>query len=917
MSNYALIFGNGAGSNASAITPYTGQLPIENATAIGFTARVKGSFINENRILNSSGVLELGAGKISFCLISTGGNVALRIEPSGLTAQQSGNLATTSIDNTAWYLLRMWWDAAGTTKQKMELIRESDGVVLLTATGSDANALPVFAGFGNAAFNYRGGAAGTLLEIDWIALWDSAANVPTGTPTEPLTTATGLIDLWSFNEGTGTTATSSKNSYVATVTGTMSWHLLDIPPVASVTLTYPTSNLNRGATASPTVVLKDASNNVLDNTNYTLSFTTSDSSKISINATTGVITGVLGVASGVVTLTCTAQSVSGTTTAVGVHIPAFSGILRYRPSRIYSESPVELPFLAPDTDYVSKSTGDVTHSPADGAALQTVLTSIAGTSGTVVISLAAGTRYTGNFIFPARSGPTYIYSSKVLDGTLMASVTPSVYHIGGTQTQGGRITHQHSYAVLGASSPLAQIATNNYLPAISFANGAGVGGVIRFEGVDIIQDEAHTDIIESGLVNTGGTNDTYVTSFADAPRQIHFGHYLIHGKDAQAIRRGVLQNGYYVGFRDGSIYGIHKSGTESAGIGGWNSPGVTSVINCLVSGGAQDILYGGAGPAIANIIPRNFTNKWCHLWKDPAKFTFNSGGTAPNYGWKNHYEHKNGAHLLIEDCVLQHLTGDGQNGSNILFQTLNDSNLNPALQRITDITIRRLHIEGGGPLFALVGRAGYSLGGEPIIMPEVPTARILIEHVYGKNVAGTITESYNASGSAPAGWLIQLTTGLTDFIVRHVTAEGRDTAIEFSSAIGVDGEKLTRMTLKDCLLGRGHYGSLSDADGNGQGNAALAHDVDTYTIQNNVFFGNQAEGGDNPANYPASNFYPTDPTGVGFASYVAQDPGALSAGSAYHNAATDGTDIGADTATIASMVSAVKTPDADLPTGVL
>lgn len=917
MSNYALAFGNGAGSNASAITPYTGQLAIENATAIGFTARIKGSFINENRILNNSGVLELAAGKIAFCIVSTGGNVALRMEPSGLTAQQSGNLATSSIDPAKWYLVRMWWDTAAATKQKMELIREVDGVVLLSATGADTNALPVFAGFGNLAFNYRGGTAGTLLEVDWLAVWDSAAHIPTGTPAEPLTTDTGVVSLNHFDENTGTTTTDAKNGWVATITGTFSWDLLTIAPVASVTLTYPVSTLNRGATATPTVVLRDASNNVLNNSNYTLAFSTSDATKISINATTGVITAVRGVASGVVTLTCTVDSISGTTTAVGVHTPAFNGLVRYRPSRVYSLSPVELPFLAPDTDYVVKNAGDVTHSPADGAALQTVLTSIAGTSGTVVIKLTAGTRYTGNFIFPARSGPTYIYSSKMIDGTLPASVTPSVYHIGGTQTQGGRIGHQHSYATLGASSPLAQIATNNYLPAISFAAGAGSGGVIRFEGVDVIQDEAITTIIESGLVNTGGPNDTYFTAFADVPRQIHFGHFLIHGKDAQAIRRGVLQNGYYVGFRDGSIYGIHKSGTESAAIGGWNSPGVASHINLLVSGGAQDILYGGAGPSIPNIIPRNFTTKWCHMWKDPAKFTFNSGGVAPNYGWKNHYEHKNGTHILVEDCVLHHLTGDGQNGSNILFQTLNDSNLTPALQRITDITMRRLHIEGGGPMFALIGRAGYSLGGEPIVMPEVPTARILIEHVYGKNVCGTLTESYNASGSAPAGWLFQLTAGLTDLTVRHVTAEGRDAAILLSQALGVSGEKLTRTNFKDNLIGRGHNGSIFDADGNGQGNIAIAHDIASPNFQNNVFFGNQVEGGDSAANYPSGNFYPADPTGVGFSSYTYQNPGALSAGSAYHNAATDGTDIGADTATIATMAAAVKTPDANLPTGTL
>lgn len=592
------------------------------------------------------------------------------------------------------------------------------------------------------------------------------------------------------------------------------------------------------------------------------------------------------------------------------------GTARYRKARdyAYAGSVVELPWLCPDVNYVPKSLADVTHSPADGTALQSVLAAIAGTSGDVVIKLTAGTRYTGNFIFPVRSGRTYVYSSKVLDGTLMASYPPSQYAIGGTQTRGSRISHPLSYAVAGGGSPLAQMATSAYIPAVSFAVGAKGG--YRFEGVEIMQTEAVTTVIESGLVNTGGPDDTYVTSFANVPENINFGHFLIHGRDSQQIRRGVLQNGFGVGFRDGSVYGIHRSGTESAGIAGWNTPGKAAHINCLISGGAQDVLYGGAGPVVPGLIGRNFTSRWNHFWKDPAKFTWVTGGTAPNYGWKNHYEHKNHTHILLEDCAFEHLTSDGQNGSNILFQCLNDNNIDPAMQRITDITMRNLYVYGGGPLLALIGLIGYSLGGEPIIIPELPTARVLMEQVYAEQIAGVLEESRNASGGFPAGHIIQLSNVVTDTMIRHITAEGRDAGVIFTGQY-TGGLKVVRPTIKDSLIGRGHYGSLFDTEGNGQGSAALAFDTDTPTIQNNVFYGNQVEGGDNAANYPTGNFYPAAAASVGFSSYAQYNPGALSTGSAYHNAATDGTDIGCNKSAIDSMKAAVRTPTADLPTGVL
>lgn len=227
--NYSIQFGNGAGSNGSAITPYTGQSSVENATALGITMRIKGSFINESRAIANGGLIECAAGKITFILkvdLTGGTIVQLLITPDGGSSfVTSATLATSAIDNTKWYTVKMWWDSANATKQGLVLYDDTN-TAIINSTGATNTALNVFAGFGNVALNYNAGVAGSLLEVDWAAVWDSAANIPAGAPTEPAASATGLLALWSFNEGTGASATDTKNGWVATVSGTYSWQLL-------------------------------------------------------------------------------------------------------------------------------------------------------------------------------------------------------------------------------------------------------------------------------------------------------------------------------------------------------------------------------------------------------------------------------------------------------------------------------------------------------------------------------------------------------------------------------------------------------------------------------------------------------------------------------------------------------------------
>jgi len=225
MSNYAISFTSGS----YAITPQTGQLPVENATAIGITARIKGSrLLDTTTLTNAAAFVECAAGKLrSYIYDDEAGNVRLALTAAGIndigSAIISAGYPHSSISSTAFYLVRLWWDTSNASKQGLELYDDA-GTNLIASSGSNASALGVFAGFGSIAINYSAGIGGPPCEYDWLGVWNGAPAA--GAPAEPTDASSGLLERYAFNEGSGTTATGSPHGYVATVTGSATWDLL-------------------------------------------------------------------------------------------------------------------------------------------------------------------------------------------------------------------------------------------------------------------------------------------------------------------------------------------------------------------------------------------------------------------------------------------------------------------------------------------------------------------------------------------------------------------------------------------------------------------------------------------------------------------------------------------------------------------
>ncbi len=208
------------------------------------------------------------------------------------------------------------------------------------------------------------------------------------------------------------------------------------------------------------------------------------------------------------------------------------------------------------------------------------------------ILLQAGATWTGNYTLPLKSGTAYI--------TVRSSAADA-------QLPGPGVRITPTYAALlpkikgAASSAALKTATSAHHWRLQFleivGNAAGVNEIIRLGS---------------------GTEPTLESQ----PQHIILDRVYIHGHATMGTRRGVALNGRNVTIRDSWISDIKSVGVDTQAICGWSGAGPFLIENNYLSAGAENILFGGADPVIANLVPSNITirrNLFTkdRTWRDP------------------------------------------------------------------------------------------------------------------------------------------------------------------------------------------------------------------------------------------------------------------------------------------------------------
>ena len=512
-----------------------------------------------------------------------------------------------------------------------------------------------------------------------------------------------------------------------------------------------------------------------------------------------------------------------------------------------SSEPAALPILPQvyiDTTY-AQPTGNTIIVNAGGN-LQTAINN-ASLGDTIV--LQAGATFTGNFTLPNKStgsGWIYIVSSKY-------SSLPA---------PGNRVNPTDA-----ASMPTIESPYGNGGIGIQTTSNAHH---YRFIGIEI---RPVKGVFLYGVVAIGNNE----TSLDALPHDIIFDRCYIHGDPNVGSRRGVSMNGKSVAVIDSYVSDIKQAGYDTQALWSYNSPGPLKIVNNYLEAAGENVMFGGATPAIANLVPSDIVINKNYFFKP-----LNWMGSV--WGVKNLLEFKNAQRVLVEGNRFENVWPNAQIGFAIVITPRSEDGRAPwAVTQ--DITFQ---------LNTVVNAAhGFNIMGRDTIQNN-NTHRLLIRN----NVIGI-----TGLGGAP-GRIFQVSTDITDLTIDHNTAFNTASGSSAITSISGTGKPNDKVVFSNNIFPRGAYGFFGS--GVGEGNACLKAYFTNWTFTNNAIIGP-----DKSSIYPVNNLFPSTMTAVGFADYANGDYH-LSASSPYSDAGTDQNDLGADidaTATTSTGVAGSGTLD--------
>jgi hypothetical protein len=460
-----------------------------------------------------------------------------------------------------------------------------------------------------------------------------------------------------------------------------------------------------------------------------------------------------------------------------------------------------------------------------------------------VILLEAGGSYPGNFRLPAKSGNGYI--------TIRSNAEASRF------PQQSRVAPEHARwmptlrSVNGAPAIATEPGAHHWrLQWLAFeANPGGVG-----------------DIITLGDGSFDGQRD-----LASVPHHFILDGLVIRGSATAGQKRAIALNSGWTVIRRSDIRDIKAIGQDSQAICGWNGPGPYLIESNYLEAAGENVMFGGADPAIRGLVPSDITVRGNYLAK-PLEWR------ADGSPWsvKNLFELKNARRVLIERNVFEHNWVAAQNGYAVLFTPQNQDGGAPWTV-VSDVTFRFNVVRHSASGINMLG-ADYGHRSEQM-------RRIKVEHNLFYDIGGQWggQGSFLQIGNQPAELVFDHNTVLQSgsIMIVYGNGDGRPLPID-------DVHFTNNLVL--------HNDTGIIGDGVGIGNVAIAAYLRRETIRRNVIAGGDA------SRYPRDNFFPS--TAELDAQFVDTrgDDYRLKPSSPYVSAATDGRALGAPVAALRRLL---------------
>jgi hypothetical protein len=330
----------------------------------------------------------------------------------------------------------------------------------------------------------------------------------------------------------------------------------------------------------------------------------------------------------------------------------------------------------------------------------------------------------------------------------------------------------------------------------------------------------------------------------------------IHGFPRQEVKRGVALNSGETSILNSYISDIHGEGYDTQAICGWNGPGPFHIINNYLEGAGENVMFGGANPSIANLMPSDIEIRRNFFFK-PLSWKVGDSSYAGNH-WtiKNLFELKNARRVIVDGNLFENCWADAQVGFAILLKSMNDEGSAP-WSVSEDVTFSNNVVRNADH--------GLNLAAYDPYQPSGQMKRLKIVNNLWENIRGM--------------WF-QGTDGADDILLEHNTHLQQS-----GNVMTLYGRPTTKFVYRNNLTQRTGYGVKGDSTR--EGNSSLRTYCPGYVFEKNVIAGVES------ADYPQGNFHPSSLEQVGFLDLPNHNY-RLAPASRYRKAGTDGKDVGCD-----------------------
>ncbi len=454
-----------------------------------------------------------------------------------------------------------------------------------------------------------------------------------------------------------------------------------------------------------------------------------------------------------------------------------------------------------------------------------------------VITLEAGATFQGPFTLPKKSGTGWIVvRTSAPDDRLPPS--------------GTRVTP----------------ASAAVMPKVVVGTGSG-GAIVaapgahhfRFIGIEV---RPVAGAFVYNLVELGSGS---VTSEEVLPHDIIVERCYIHGDPARGGRRGIALNGVSLAVIDSYLADFKEVGADSQAIMGWNGPGPFKIVNNHLEAAGENVMFGGADPAIHSLVPSDIEIRQNHFFKPLSWREGDPSYAGTPWTIKNLFELKNARRVLVEGNVFENIWRAAQDGFALQLTVRNQYGGAP-WSTIEDVIFTHNIVRHAG--------SGINILGTDDPNPSQSMKRVLIQNNVFEDVNGA-----RWGGHGRVFQILDYRVGTTDVVIDH------NTAFQDGPVVFADGKPHAGFVYRNNLSSKGNYGVF------GSGASEGLVTIRTY-FPGAVFLKNVVVGA-TPSFYPPDNFFPTSMEKVGFVD-LAGGNYRLGVSSPYKKAGTDGRDIGAD-----------------------